>query len=252
MKTFLFILIPIFMLSEAAIAQTVDEILAEHFNVIGQKNLLKSNTFTTKGKIIQGGLEIPFTSYHKRPMFFRSEAVFQGMQIISAFDGSSGWSINPFTGATDPQPMTQEQLDRMTIQADFDGMLYNYKEKGHKVELTGNEMIDGIDSYVIKLTRTNGDIITIYLDAENYVILKQNSKIKFQGVDVETDSYFSNYKLNNGILNPYSIETKQNDQTVMQMLFDEFTYGVEIADSLFIMPEVTAPKDTTVTEEKPE
>jgi len=252
MKTPFFLLVSFCLIFKVNYAQTLDEILAEHFNVTGQENLLKSNTFTTKGKIIQGGLEIPFTSFHKRPMYFRSEAVFQGMQIVSAFDGSSGWSINPFTGATDPQPMTQEQLDRMTIQADFDGMLYNYEEKGYTVELIGNEVIDGIDSYVIKLTRTNGDVITTYLDAENYVILKQNSKIKFQGVDVETDSYFSNYKLNNGILNPYSIETKQNDQTVLQMLFDEITYGVEIADSLFIMPQVTAPKDTTVTEEKPE
>ena len=49
-------------------AQTVDEILAEHFEVIGHEKLLETETFPTKGKIMQGQFEIPFTSYHKKPL----------------------------------------------------------------------------------------------------------------------------------------------------------------------------------------
>jgi len=100
------------------------------------------------------------------------------MEIISAFDGEKGWSINPFAGGTDPVPMTAEQIDRMKIQADYDGIFYNYKEKGYKVEFTGTEDLDDIETYVIKLTRPNGDVITSYFDSENYVILKTVSKLK--------------------------------------------------------------------------
>ena len=32
------------------------------------------------------------------------------MEIVTAFDGETGWTINPFAGNTDPQPMTEEQL----------------------------------------------------------------------------------------------------------------------------------------------
>jgi outer membrane lipoprotein-sorting protein len=239
-------------------AQTVDEILEEHFAVIGQDKMLQMNTFSTKGKIIQGQVEIPFTSYHKRPMYFRSEASFQGMEIISVFDGESGWSINPFAGATDPQPMTAEQLDRMELQADFDGMFYNYSEKGYKVELMETEEVDDIETYVLKLTRPNGDIITTYIDSENYVILKAKSKMIVQDVETEMENIFSNYKYNNEILSAHSIETQREGQTIMQMIFEEITYDVEIPDSLFAMPEPTAPIDSTVTpdstvsEEKPE
>ena len=98
-------------------AQTVDEILANYFETIGQEKLLETETFTTKGKIIQGQIEILFTSSHKSPMKFRSDASFQGMEIASAFDGEKGWSINPFAGGTDPVPMTAEQLDKMIMQA---------------------------------------------------------------------------------------------------------------------------------------
>ncbi len=43
-------------------SQSVDDILTQHFEVIGQEKLLATETFSTKGKIIQGQFEIPFTS----------------------------------------------------------------------------------------------------------------------------------------------------------------------------------------------
>ena len=229
----------------ASFAQTVDEILAKYFEAQGQEKLLATNTFTTKGKIIQGQFEIPFTSYHKRPMKFKSEAEFQGMKIISAFDGETGWSINPMTGSNDPQPMTAEQLDRMKIQADYDGMFYNYKDKGYTVEYLGKEPVDDIETYKLKLTRPNGDIITAYIDAENYVILKTDSKMKIQDVDREAETVFSNYKYVDGILIPFSVETKMDGKTVMQMVLEDVKYNVDLDDSIFEMPEVSAPNDST-------
>jgi outer membrane lipoprotein-sorting protein len=226
-------------------AQTVDEILAEHFAAIGQEKLLATNTVMMKGKIIQSQFEIPFTSYQKRPMKFRSEAEFQGMKILSGFDGTKGWSINPMMGSSDPQPMTEEQVDRMKIQADYDGLFYNYKAKGYTVEFMGKENVDDMETYVLKLTRPNGDIVTAYIDAENYILLKIKSKMKFQGVDTETETIFSNYKPVNEILNPFAIETKMNGQTAMQMTFDEISYDTDMPDSMFEMPEISAQVDST-------
>jgi outer membrane lipoprotein-sorting protein len=178
-------------------------------------------------------------------MKFKSEAEFQGMKIISAFDGETGWSINPMMGSNDPQPMTAEQLDRMKIQADYDGMFYNYKDKGYTVEFMGKEPVDDIETYKLKLTRPNGDIITAYIDAENYVILKTDSKMKIQDVDREAETVFSNYKYVDGILIPFSIETKMDGKTVMQMVLEDVKYNVDLDDSIFEMPEVSAPNDST-------
>ena len=239
-------------------AQTVDEILANNFETIGQEKLLETETFTTKGKIIQGQFEIPFTSHSKRPMKYRMDASFQGMEIASGFDGEKGWNINPFAGETDPVPMTAEQLDKMKMEADYDGIYYNFEEKGYTVEFTGTEDVDDIETYKLKLTRPSGDVITSYIDSENYVVLKTISKIKMQGVETETETIFSNYKYVDEILSPFAIETKVNGETVVQMVFDEITYNVEIDDSIFEMPEVTAPTDSlgtetdTEIEEKPE
>ncbi|MGB5848695.1 MAG: hypothetical protein WBH40_09425 [Ignavibacteriaceae bacterium] len=225
-------------------AQTVDEILANYFETIGQEKLLETETFTTKGKIIQGQFEIPFTSHSKRPMKYRMDASFQGMEIASAFDGEKGWNINPFAGETDPVPMTAEQLDKMKVEADYDGIYYNYEEKGYKVEFTGTEDVDDIETYKLKLTRPNGDVVTSFIDSENYVVLKTASIIKVQGVDTEAETIFSNYKYVDEILSSFAIETKVNGETVVQMVFDEITYNVDFQDSIFDMPEVTAPVDS--------
>ena len=232
----------------ASFAQTVDEILAEHFAAIGQEKLLATNTFMTKGKIVQQQFEIPFTSYHKRPMKFRSEAEFQGMKISSAYDGTIGWYANPMMGSSDPQPMTEEQIDQLKTQADYDGMFYNYKEKGYTVELVEKKTVDEIETYVLKLTRPNGDVIKYYIDAENYVLLKSENKIKMQGIETESETIFSNYKFVNEILIAHSMETKMNGQTAMQMVFDEITYGVDIPDSMFEMPAVEEQTDSTDSE----
>jgi hypothetical protein len=257
-KNLIIPLVIAFLIFPEIYAQTVDEILAEHFAVIGQEKLLKINTFTTKGKIIQGQVEIPFTSYHKRPMYFRSEATFQGMEITSAFDGESGWTVNPFTGSTDPQPLTAEQVDRMTVQADIDGILYNYKDKGNEVEFSGTEEVDDIQVYVLKLSRPNGDVLTYYIDSENYVILKLKSKMIIQDVETEMETIYSNYKYTDEILIARSIETQRDGQTMMQMVFDEIVYNVEIADSIFDMQEIetqvdaSETLDSTVSEDNPE
>ncbi|MDH3268704.1 MAG: hypothetical protein OEM46_07610 [Ignavibacteria bacterium] len=178
-------------------------------------------------------------------MNYRLEAEFQGMKIITAFNGESGWSINPMMGSTEPQPMTAEQIERTKLQADYDGMFYNYAEKGYTVEFMDKDFVDDIEVYVLKLTTPNDDIITSYFDAENYVLLKSSSNMLVQDVETEFEMYFSNYKFVDEILVPFAIETKVNGNTAMNMVIDEVTYNVDIPDSMFEMPEITEPTDST-------
>lgn len=224
---------------------TVNDILTLYFQTIGQDKLFATNTYVTKGKIMQQQFEIPFTSYNKRPMDYRLEAEFQGMKIVTAFDGINGWAINPMMGSSDPQPMTAEQVEKTKLQADYDGIYYNYKEKGYDIQFIDKDFVDDIEVYVLQLTTPTDDIITSYIDTENNVLLKTSSTMMIQDVETKFDIFFSNYKYIDSILVPFSIETKVNGQTAMNMIVDEIKYNVEIPDSMFAMPETTAPPDST-------
>ena len=220
-------------------AQTLDEILAKYFETIGQDKLVQVQTIITKGKLVQGNIEIPVIAYSKRPNKTRMEGTFQGLTFVSAYNGETGWHINPFMGDTLPQQATDEELDELKEQADIDGMLYNYKEKGYTLELTGTEDFQGQKVYLLKLTKPNGNVYTDYMDAENYVILKTVARVKSKGVEQEVETDFSNYKPVDGIIFPFNIESKLKGNTVAQFVFDSFTFNQDIADSIFDMSSVS-------------
>jgi len=110
-------------------AQDLQEVLDSYFETIGQKKLNKHESMTAKGKSIQQGMETDFIVYQKRPDSFRLEVDIQGAQMIQVYNGEKGWMVAPWTGSMDPVEISGWQLDGLARQSDFDGMLYNYKEK---------------------------------------------------------------------------------------------------------------------------
>jgi outer membrane lipoprotein-sorting protein len=219
--------------------ETVDDILNIYFQAIGHDNLLKTNTYITKGKIIQGNAELPFTSYNKRPMYYRLETEIEGEKIISAFNGDSGWTINPILSSSEPQPMTSDEIERTKLVADYDGMFYNYADKGYKVEFIDKEDVGFVETYVLKLTTQDDDEITAYIDTENNVILKLSSYIMIGDTVAELEMFFSHHRFVNDILFPFNIETKINGNSEMKMMVDKIKLDVDVPDSLFVMPEIS-------------
>ena len=156
--------------------------------------------------------------------------------MIQAFDGEHGWSVAPWAGTTDPQDMTEDEVKGIKEQADFEGSLYNWKEKGHKAELLGKEDMDGTPVYKIKVEKANGNTETYFIDAENFVLLKTTSVMKVHGNETEGESYVSNYKDVNGVMMPFSIENKYKGQTVSNVVIDKYGINNEIYDHLFEKP----------------
>ncbi len=225
-----------FLLAITVQAQDLDEIIKNHFEAIGQENLLAHNNMKTTGKMIQGGMEIPVVMYASRPLKVRMEATLQGQSIITAYDGESGWMINPMMGTLDPQDMDPEAVKNMKEMADIDGELYNYEEKGHSLEYIGTEEIEGTETYHLKLTKKSGDISNYFLDTETYIILKLTSKNLIQGVEVESGTIMSNYQIVDGIAIPYSIATEMNGQVVMEIVIEETEFDVDIPEGFFSKP----------------
>jgi len=223
-----------------SLAQTeeyaADDILNLYFQTIGQDKLLKTNTYVTKGKLLNGKTEIPFISYNKRPMSYRLEAEINGMKIISAFNGVSGWTINPITGSSDPQLMTSDEAERSKLQADYNGMFYNYADKGYKVEFIDKDYLDFVEVYILKLTTPEDDEITAYIDTENNVMLKSSSYVTIEDTVAEMEMYFSQHRFVDNILFPYSVETKVNGKTEMKMMVEQITFDMDVPDSLFEIP----------------
>lgn len=224
-------------------AQDLQEVLDSYFETIGQENFVKHKTMTAKGKSIQQGMETDFTMYQKRPDKMRLEVDIQGTQMIQAYNGETAWMIMPWTGSLDPVELSGWQLEAFARQADFDGMLYNYEEKGYAAELIGTEDMEGTEVFKIKMTSDDGNVFYHFIDADNFVLLKTTSKMKMGDSEIESDMYFGNYKEKDGIVMPYSIENRSKGETQSEINMTEIVFDNDIDDSVFAMPEKQETKE---------
>lgn len=198
------------LVSTAAWAQTVDELIEKNIQAKGGREKIQAiNTLRMTGKMTLGqGMEAPFTLEMARPANLRMEFVFQGMTGVQTYDGKDGWMLMPFMGKTDPEPIAGKQLEQLQEQADMDGLLMDYKQKGHQVELAGKEDLEGTPAYKLKITKKNGDTGYYWLDAESFLELKASGKTQVNGQDIEGETWFGDFKESGGVLFAHSIENK--------------------------------------------
>jgi len=214
-------------------AQDLQEILDNHFETIGQENLLKIENIHATGKAVQGGMEFPFEMINARPNKVKMIIDIQGSKIIQACDGENVWAVNPMSGSSEPIDVTGPEADGLIESADMDGQLWNWEEKGHQLAFEGTEEIEGSEVFVLKLTKMNGNIDHYYIDSDSYLIIQTKSKIKMQGSEVESEAVMSNYQDVNGYIMPFTIEQRMGGQTMMTIMMDEVKVDVEIEDSVF-------------------
>jgi len=224
----------------------LDEVIAAHFDALGGADKLKSvESARLSGTMSMGpGGEVPFLMVFARPQKARMEFTMQGMTGIQAYDGETAWMIMPFMGKTDPEVMTEDQAKSMVEQADFDGPLMDWQEKGHQVELLGLEETEGTEAYKVKITMKNGDVRYHYLDSEHFVVIKQEGKTMVQGNEMEFETILSDYKEVGGLMFPHSIMSRPKGAPEGQAVtIEKVELDVELPDDYFSMPEVAAAED---------
>ncbi len=236
MKKTLFTLIALvlFVTGNILSAQSVDEVIASHLKAVGQEKLSTVKTISMGAKIMQQGMELPMSLKIKRPNKFRMEMDMQGQKMIQAYNGTTAWMIAPWL-SPDPQDLTGDQLKQAKDQADIDGQLANYKEKGHSAELIGVEDMDGSEVYNIKLTKAEGDVQNYYIDKETLMIIKAKSIVNQMGQEIEVETILGDYKSFNGIVMPMSMESK-TPMGSANIVFENVKFDEPIDDSIFVRP----------------
>ena len=227
------------LLAPAAMAQTVDEVIAKHIEAQGGLEKLKAvKTIKMTGKMMMGGgMEAPFIQMSKRPKMTRVEFTFQGMTGIQAYDGKNGWMVMPFMGKKDPEAMPEDQAKMMDDQADMDGPLVDWKAKGNKVELIGKEQVEGADAFKLKVTKKDSTVTNYYIDAESYLQIKQEGKRKIRGTEVEGETVVGDYKEVSGMMMPHTMESGAKGAAQRQkIVIDKIEVNTDLPDSLFLLP----------------
>lgn len=225
------------LLASSASAQTVDDLVAR--NIEARGGLTKLNAVETvriERTIAAVFTDIDIVIYKKRPNLYRSEqkAKDAPTATVRGFSDTAWESAGGKTTVREgAAPMEQREID-----ADFDGFLVNYREKGHTIALEGKQKLGPTDVYKLKVTMKSGAERIVYLDATTFLERRHEGTIELGPKRrVKTTIDYGDWREVGGVKFPFAIE---EDRDAPGQTFVHYTKRIEVNvpmdEALFRMP----------------
>lgn len=237
-------IVAVLCISLAGLAQTAEELVQKNLAAKGGVDKIKAiKTVKFVGRYQEpSGFSADVTLLQKSPSELRQEFTLQGMTQIQAYDGSTGWQINPFQGRRDPELLGEDDMRDMQEDSDFYGPLVDAKEKGNTIEYLGHATVDGDDALKLKVTLKNGDIYYYFLDPDTFLEFRTERQQFIRGSVREMNTEYGSYKQVNGVYYPFTItQGRRKDlSNAPTTTWAKIEAGVPAEDTQFKMPAAPA------------
>ena len=227
-------------------AQTADKIIENYIeNTGGADNWAKVKSIKKNITVNQMGMEIPIEQYLSSERTY-SKISIQGQEIKQGvFDGETLWSTNFMSMKAEKSDQEDVQIIKNEL-AEFPDPFLDYKENGFTAELMGTEVVDGSDTFKVKLTKkpmvVDGEevpnVSTYYFDTENFVPIMMHQELMSgpaKGMIIE--SRMSDYQEVEGLYFPFSTTEGVKDQPGQQITTTSIEINPIIDESEFKFPE---------------
>lgn len=223
-------------------AQTAEEIVDAYIENLGGAEALhdiKSTRITAN--VNYQGMQLPVLVVATKDGKQIVVVEIQGQKIVQlAFDGDVAWGTNFMT--MKPEKSDIEVSEMMKLDSnDFPEALLDYKKKSYQIELVGEETVEGVETYKLKLIAESAiiegkeeqSLTYYYFDKKNYlpVVIEKIILIgPMKGQSGKT--ILSDYRKVEGIYFPFSIT--QGGQPV---IVAKIEVNGDIDESMFTFPE---------------
>ena len=189
-----------------------DKIIQKHIEKTGGEKAWKTikSIMITKRLNTLSGYLVKFTS--KKNYLYRIKKSTGGVITHAAFDGKTAWHTNRRTN--DSEKMDNTGCKR--IVKEFPSIYLTYKKLGYKVELLGEQNINEMNCYKLRIIKgeTVDDTLTSFISKKNYMLIAEEKKIYDNSVfNGKIDQrIYSDFREVNGIILPYKITQHTQDQ----------------------------------------
>jgi len=215
-------------------SQTVDEIVQKYANAAGGlDNFKKIKTAKFTGTASAQGNEFPLTVQIINGRAMRTDVEVMGQTVTNAYKDGKGWKINPFAGAPTATDATPDELNEFKIQGSLTSQLMDYKDRGYKAELLGQEDVGGVKTYKIKLTADDNKPTTYFIDASTYMLVKTIGMRSLMGQEMELETFYSDAKDVGNIKFSMTRSVHSGGQTLQEVHFDKVDLDVPIDEKIF-------------------
>nr|MDQ3421387.1 hypothetical protein [Acidobacteriota bacterium] len=146
-----------------ATAQSVDEIVTKHIAARGGYEKIKAiQTIKITRTVATPFSSVTVVTYKKRPNLVRFDQTPKGQTAATprGVNADGAWDIVQGQVVKRPDNVA---LEGRETDGDFDGLLVDWKEKGHTVTLDGKEAIGGSDAHKLQVTTRGGSVRNVFI-----------------------------------------------------------------------------------------
>lgn len=219
----------------------IEELIQKNIQARGGAEKIDSVfSYQISGKIIyEVGDDMDFSIYLIYPDQFRIEIEIENELSILAFDGENPWAIIPPYNI--PQGLPKNGIDELYDRLvrpfiDFDNILIAFKNYGYKLQLSGNEMLDETEHFVILCSKENETEAKVYINSENYLISMFSEIKKIREQEVKVEVFLEDYQKTDGVLKAHTIRVNSDDHQNMLLNIDNIQINLEMDTKIFKRP----------------
>jgi len=213
-------------------AQTVAEIVAKNSTATGYDKLAKATTIIIEGKMSQMGTDMPLVLYLKQPDKIKMTMTYNGMDIVTVYDGEKGYMINPLMGSFEPTEIPAEQLGDIKKNNMFVNELQTLLDE-NKLQLVGEEDVDGKPAYKIEASGSEKPVY-YFIDKENGLLVKKSATVNQMGQEMTVDVFNKEFADIDGVKFPKVATSIVNGSIEAgTMTYDKIELNTPIEDSVF-------------------
>jgi hypothetical protein len=212
-------------------AQTAEEIVKKYTVANKLDKLSGISTVKITGKMSMAGMEIPMEMWMKNPDKLKTVTNINGQEMVTAIDGTKGFTINPMSGSNEPTEISISQIEQSKNSLVFYNYLEEYLKKG-KLTLEGSENVGDKPAFKLKIDMEGGTSMSVLIDKSSYLMVKGTINTNSNGMAVTADIVFSDFKDNSGVFLPMKQTTSANGMEFV-MIYDKVEVNIPMEDSLF-------------------
>ncbi|MET0634924.1 MAG: hypothetical protein ABWZ25_02785 [Chitinophagaceae bacterium] len=221
----------------SARSQSVNDIMQKYITAVGGvSNADKIKTLKMTASIAVQGMEFPLTQEIISDRAVKTNVEVMGTAVVMSYKDGKGWKINQFAGAPAPTLMDSVEIAGQRAQTSVISPLFDSKKNGDKLELVGEETVDGAKAWKIKSTDKYGQVVNYYINEANNDLIRSTMTKNINGTNMEEETTYEDYRNVDGVRLPFTLTNKVGGAVTQLIKVDKYEFNVPVDEKIFDMP----------------
>ncbi len=216
------------------------EIVANVVNALGGIDRLKAvKTIVSDARSLintpMGRVDVGVVAYQVFPGKLRQDMSTPQGEFSFVFDGEAAYVVSTMGSQPLPPEMSRSMKD--AVFRDIIPLFIHLTESDASVQFVGNEEINGEPTSILLMKQQSGEPLRVYISNNTHYVVKYAFRDSDQGVIVDKERYYSDYREIGGVKIPYRLDEHVNGNLASERRITSVKLNIDVAESLFEISE---------------